>query len=84
MALDFTMSQNQISQIAKMLFLNLDEIKNYIETHQEEYNEFVKQEEQQRNTEDKQNTTDNSLWTVYTDDTVCQVKIDKNLEVKNG
>ena len=40
------MSENQISQMAKMLYLNRDDIKNYIETHQEEYNEFLKEEEQ--------------------------------------
>lgn len=67
MELHFELSQNQISQIAKMLCLNLDEIKNYLETHQEE---------QQEDTEDKQKTNDNSLWTVYTDDTVCNVKLD--------
>lgn len=46
MVLDFKMSKNQISQIAQMLYLNLDDIKDYIETHQEEYNEFLKEEEQ--------------------------------------
>lgn len=46
MNLDFDLSKNQTSQIAQMLYLNLDDIKNYIETHQEEYNEFLKEEEQ--------------------------------------
>lgn len=46
MNLDFELSKNQISQIAQMLYLNLDDIKNYIETHQEEYSEFLKEEEQ--------------------------------------
>lgn len=50
MALDFELSENQISQMAQMLYLNLDDIKNYIETHQEEYNEFLKEEEQKEHT----------------------------------
>ena len=32
--MDFKLSNNQVTQIAKMLYLNLDDIKNYIETNQ--------------------------------------------------
>lgn len=65
MNLDFELSKNQISQIAQMLYLNLDDIKNYIETHQEEYNEFLKEEEQKEKTKqykkfESKNTIENN------------------------
>ena len=76
MDLQLKLSQNQISQIAKMLSLNLQDIKHYIDTHKEENEQFLKEEERQKNTEDKKGTNDNSVWTIYTDDTICKVKID--------
>ena len=48
MDLQLKLSQNQISQIAKMLSLNLQDIKHYIDTHKEEYEQFLK-EEQEKN-----------------------------------
>lgn len=78
MNLDFELSKNQISQIAQMLYLNLDDIKNYIETHQEEYNEFLKEEEQKENTADEIFTNNNAIWQQYTDDTICNININKN------
>lgn len=44
--MDFELSKNQVSQIAQMLYLNLDDIKKYIETHQEECNKILEDEEQ--------------------------------------
>ena len=76
--MEFKLSDNQVTQIAKMLYLNLEDIKNYIETHQDEYNEFLKEEEQKEDTEDKTFTNNNSVWQRYTDDTICKVNIDKN------
>lgn len=75
MNLEFELNQNQISQIAEMLYLNLEEIKNYIENHQEEYNEFLK-EEQKENTNDKYFANNNFEWKQYTDDTICKINID--------
>lgn len=77
--MDFKLSNNQVTQIAKMLYLNLEEIKNYIETHQAEYNEFL-EEEQKENTEDKDFVSNNSVWQQYTDDTICKVNIDTNIK----
>lgn len=74
MLLDIQLSTQQIKQIAKMLSLNLEDIKNYIDTHKEENKQFLKEE--QKNVKDKKDTNDNSVWTVYTDDTICKVKID--------
>lgn len=74
--MEFNLSENQVSQIAQMLYLNLDDIENYIETHQDEYNKFL--EELKENTEDKDFVSNNSVWQQYTDDTICKVNIDKN------
>ena len=73
--MDFKLSENQVSKFAKMLYLNLEEIKNYIENHQEEYNEFLT-EEQKENTNDKYFTNNNFEWRQYTDDTICKINID--------
>lgn len=48
--MDFELSKNQVSQIAQMLYLNLDDIKKDIETHQEEYNKLLKKEEPKEKT----------------------------------
>ena len=76
MDLQLKLSQNQISQIAKMLCLNLEDIKKYIDTHKEDDEQFLKEEEQ-KNTKDKKDTNDNSVWSIYTDDTICKVKIEQ-------
>lgn len=77
--MDFKLSDNQVTQIAKMLYLNLDEIKNYIEMHQVEYNEFL-EEEQKENTKDKSFANNNSVWQQYTDGIICKVKINTNIK----
>ena len=78
MVLDFKMSENQISQIAKMLYLNLEDIKKDIKTYQGEYNEFLKKEEQNQDTEDENFASNNCEYRQYTDDTICRINIDKN------
>lgn len=76
MPLDFKMSENQFSRIAKMLYLNLDDIQDYVKNNQEE----IEKEEQQENTIDKkdneQKQCNSVIWQQYTDDTICKIKID--------
>lgn len=66
MELQFELSHNQVSQMAQMLYLNLDDIQDYLDTHQEEC--------QQLENETKENVKkDNSTWAQYIDDTTCTI-----------
>ncbi len=73
------MSENQISQIAKMLLLNLDEIQDYVKNNPKE----VEEEQQQENTTDKndneQKQCNSTIWHQYVDDTICKIKIDNKI-----
>lgn len=73
MALQFELSQNQVSQMAQMLYLNLNDIQDYLDNHQEEC--------KQLETETKENAKkDNSTWTQYIDDTTCTIKTNANMK----
>jgi len=79
MALSLEMTKNQVSQMAKMLFLNLDDIQEFAKNNPQEIEEVIK-EEQQENTVDKkdnkQKQRNSAMYQQYTDDTICKIKID--------
>lgn len=64
MSLHFDLSTQDIKNIAS--YIDLQDIKKYTANYKDE------------NTEDKNFTSDISLWLGYTDDTICKVNIDKN------
>lgn len=73
MQLQFELNQNQVSQMAQMLYLNLNDIQNYLDTHQKEC--------QQLGIETKENVKkDNSIWSQYIDDTTCTIKANTNMK----
>lgn len=70
MGLQFELSKNQVSQMAQMIYLNLDDIQDYLDSHQKEC--------QQLENETIENAKeDNSTWTQYIDDTTCSILINK-------
>ncbi len=82
MNLEFKMSENQISQMAKMLFLNKDNIQEFAKNNPQEIEKVIK-EEQQENTIDKkdnkQKQCNSAIYQQYTDDTICKIKIDNKI-----
>lgn len=77
MGLNVQLTTQQINQIASSILLT--DVKAYIDNHNKEYEHFL-QEEQNRNTQDKNFTSDNSIWRFYTDETICKVNINKNMK----
>lgn len=68
MELQFELSHNQVSQMAQILYLNLNDIQDYLDTHQKEC--------QQLENETKEDVKkDNSIWSQYIDDTTCTIPI---------
>lgn len=72
MGLNVQLTTQQINQIASSILLT--DVKAYIDTHKKEYEQFL-QEDQKENSEEKNFTSNNSLWTFFTDDTICKVNI---------
>lgn len=73
MVLQFELSHNQVSQMVQMLYLNLNDIQDYLDTHQEEC--------QRLENETKENVKkDNSIWSQYIDDTTCTIKTNANMK----
>lgn len=66
MALQFELSHNQVSLMAQMLYLNLNDIQDYLDTHQEEC-------QQLENKTNENAKKDNSIWSQYIDDTTCTI-----------
>lgn len=64
MDLSFELSKSQIKDIAS--YIDLQDIKKYTKDYIEETQDI----------EDKKITNSNSVWNLYTDDTICNVKID--------
>ncbi len=75
MNLQFELNTQQIKDIASCI--SLKDVHNYIENHKEEYEQFLKNEEQQENTEEYENNKKDyhTIWQKYIDDTVCIVPI---------
>lgn len=65
MDLDFELSKSQIKDIAS--YIDLQDIKKYTKDYIEEETQDI---------EDKKIANSNSIWHLYTDDTICNVKID--------
>ncbi len=72
MKLDIQFTTQQINDFASGFLLT--DIKALIEKHQKEIEKIIKEEQ----TEDNNFTSDNSVWTFYTDNAICKVKLDKN------
>ncbi len=81
MGIKVQLSTKQINQIASSI--SLKEVSDYVKAHQKEYEQFLKEEEQQKRIEEKNFTNNkNTIWNFYTDDTICKVKLDnKKTEV---
>lgn len=75
MELDVQLSTKQIKQIAS--YISLQNIQEYLEYHKEENEQFLSEDENNEDTEDKTFTSNNSIWSFYTDDTTCEVVINK-------
>ncbi len=65
MELDFELSKSQIRDIAS--YIDLQDIKKYTKDYIEEETQDI---------EDKKITNSDSVWNLYTDETICKVKID--------
>lgn len=65
MDLDFELSKSQIKDIAS--YIDLQDIKKYAK-------DYIEKETQ--DIENKKIINSNSVWNLYADDTVCNVKID--------
>lgn len=63
--MNFKLHQNQISEIAQMLYLNLKDIQDYIANHPNEDENFDNQE----------NNNSSSIWHQYIDDTICTLNM---------
>lgn len=50
MKLEFNLTEKQVQEMAKSLYLCLPDIKEYVETHKEEYEQFLNEEEQKEKT----------------------------------
>ena len=75
MGLQIGLSLQQINGIAS--HINKKEVYDYVNSNKEAYEKYLKNEEKQ-NTEDKTFASNNSVFSFYTDDTICKVNIDKN------
>ena len=64
MDLDFELSKSQIRDIAS--YIDLQDIKKYTKDYIEETQDI----------EDKKIANSDSVWNLYTDETICKVKID--------
>ena len=79
MGINVQLSTKQINQIA--FSISPKKVSDYVEAHQKEYNQFLEEEEKGKN-KGNNFTSNNAIWTFYTDDTICKVKLDdKKTEV---
>lgn len=90
MNLQFELSTQQIKNIASCI--SLKDVQDYIESHKEEYEQILKEEETRDtidNTSNKQKKYSNdysSIWSQYIDDVSCTVNTNRNMKgsEKNG
>lgn len=70
MELHFELNQQLIKDFAS--YIDLQDIKKYTKDYKEDL---------QENTKDKNSTNNNSIWTLYIDDTICKAKIDTTKKI---